>query len=231
MFKFYPDGPALATLVQPMQPKEAPALPRGEDWVYELLWAGERVRAVKRNDGVHLLSRDGKDFTNRFPRIAASVAKLRAAHAIIDGEILYLDCYSEPAIQFLSRAADDLAPSRLALLAYDVLSDDGQDVRHFPLLCRRLLLASLVQSTPIVLSPLLPGPSEHVRAMAIRLGMRGVIAKRCGSAYRPNARSCDWKKVMLANPVSGPVSRSPFLTRMLNEHHTSGTVSPPVGSG
>jgi bifunctional non-homologous end joining protein LigD len=210
MLKLYPDGPALTALVQPIQAKEAPVLPRGEDWVYEFLWAGERVRAVKRADGVHLFSREGKDITNRFPRIAASVAKLRANHAILDGEILYLDSYAEPAVRFLERAADDLSNTRLALLAYDLLCDEGRDVRHLSLLCRRLLLVSLVQGTPIIVSPLLSGPSEHARAMAVRLGMRGVLAKRCGSAYRPNALSCDWMKVTLTPPGS----RNPFQARL-----------------
>jgi bifunctional non-homologous end joining protein LigD len=213
MLKLYPDGPTLTALVQPMQAKEAPVLPRGEDWVYEFLWAGERVRAVKRADGVHLFSREGKDFTNRFPRIAASVAKLRARNAILDGEILYLDSYAEPAVSFLERSADDLASSRLALLVYDLLSDDGRDVRHFSLLCRRLLLVSLVQGTPIVVSPLVPGPSEHARAMAVRLGMRGVLAKRCGSAYRPNSLICDWIKVTL----NSGGSRNPFQARLSSD--------------
>lgn len=213
MLKLYPDGPTLTALVQPMQAKEAPVLPRGEDWVYEFLWSGERIRAVKRAEGVHLFSREGKDFTNRFPRIAASVAKLRAHHAIIDGEVLYLDSYAESAVRFLERSADDLSNSRLALLAYDVLCDDGRDVRHFSLLCRRLLLTSLVQGTPIVVSPLLHGPSEHARAMAVRLGMRGVLAKRCGSAYRPNSLTCDWQKVTL----SPPGTRNPFQPRRLND--------------
>src|SRR5262245_22706636 len=106
MLQVYPDVRLMfAPLVQPMQAKETESLPRGQDWVYELMWGGERIRAVKREAGVHLFSREGKDFTNRFPRIAASVAKLRARNAIIDGEILYLDSYGDDAIRFLSRAA------------------------------------------------------------------------------------------------------------------------------
>lgn len=200
MLKLYPSGPTLPALVQPMQAREAVALPCGEDWVYEFLWAGERVRAIKRADGVHLFSREGKDVTNRFPRIAAAVAKLRATDAILEGEILYLDSCPAEAVRFLSRSSDDLSSSGVALLAYDLLSDDGRDVRHFSLLCRRLLLIALVQGTPIVVSPLLPGSAEHALAMATRLGLRGVMAKRGGSAYRPNALSADWLKCTMGAP-------------------------------
>jgi hypothetical protein len=113
--------------------------------------------------------------------------------------------------------ADDLSASRLALLAYDLLCDNGRDVRHLSLLCRRLLLASLVQGTPIIVAPLLQGPSEHARALAVRLGMRGVIAKRCGSAYRPNALACDWMKVTLAPVPVTAASRHPFHSRFATD--------------
>lgn len=110
MLKPYPDAPMrIPPLAPPLQPKEVAELPRGEDWIYEFLWSGERIRAIKRGGGVHLISRDARDLTNRFPRIAASVAKLRATDAILDGEILYLDSYSDPALRFLAQAMDDPA--------------------------------------------------------------------------------------------------------------------------
>jgi bifunctional non-homologous end joining protein LigD len=205
MLKLAPDSmPTLdlpfSPTVPAMQAKEVRTLPRGEDWMYEFLWTGERVRAVKRGSGVNVLSRDGKDFTNRFPRIAASVAKLRADQAVIDGEILYLDAYSDDAVRYLSAAADDLSSSRLALLAYDLLCEDGTDLRPFSLLCRRLMLVSCVQGTPIVVSPLVHSPADSAISVAARLGMRGIVAKRGGAAYRPNSLVSDWVKVTLASP-------------------------------
>jgi hypothetical protein len=173
MLNPYPDGRAKTLpLAPPMQAKEVGNLPHGEDWIYEFLWGGERVRAIKRDGGVHLISREGREFTNRFPRIAASVAKLRTSSAIIDGEILYLDSYSEPAVRFLAHAADDFAHGSLALLAYDLLSDEGKDVRQYSLLCRRLLLASIVQATPIILSPLIDGNSDRGQARGIALSAK-----------------------------------------------------------
>ena len=216
MLNPYPDG-RLRTppLAPPMQPKEVAALPHGEDWIYEFLWSGERVRAVKRDHGVQLVSRDGRDLTNRFPRIAAAVAKLRAVHVVIDGEILYLDAYSEPALRFLAQATDDPANGGLAFLAYDLLCNEGKDVRQYSLLCRRVLLASLVQGTPIVLSPLIDGNSEAALASAARLGFRGVVAKRAGSAYRPNSLTIDWVKTTFpasaASEAARQSTRNPFI--------------------
>src|SRR5207253_2631562 len=141
----------------PMLAREVDVLPRGEDWIYEFLWGGERVRAVKNHGAVQLLSRDGRNLTNRFPRIAAAVAKIRATTAIIDGEILYLDSYPKPVVRFLAEAADEFVDSSLAFLAFDLLCDEGKDIRGFSLLCRRLLLSGTVQGTPIILSPLIDG--------------------------------------------------------------------------
>ena len=215
MLTSYPDGlRQLPPLAPPMIAREVDALPHGEDWIYEFLWGGERVRAVKHDGGVHLLSRDGRDVTNRFPRIAASVAKLRLATAVIDGEILYLDSYTEPAIRFLAQVVDERSGGGLALLAYDLLCHEGKDVRHFSLLCRRLLLSSVLQGTSIVLSPLIDGNSEVALAAAARLGFRGVVAKRAGTAYRPNSLSSDWLKTTFAplapEQMARLVSRHPF---------------------
>ena len=207
----------LLPLPPPVQPKETPAAPRGEDWIYEFLWNGERVRAVKDGFGVRLMARDGRNVANRFPRVAAAVAKLRASDIVIDGEILMLDSYSPGAVDFLSRVSDDISQAQVALLAYDLLHHAGQNMRESPLLGRRFMLASLVQGTPIILSPLFNGTSEDALAHAARLGLPGIVAKRAGSCYRPNALATPWLKVLLGSrmPPEGRSrsrgSRPPFV--------------------
>ena len=169
-------------------------LPSGEDWIYEFLWGGERVRAIKRDDGVHLVTREGRECTNRFPRIAAAVARLRSSNVVIDGEVVYISSYPSAVVRFLAEASDELLNSSLAYVAFDLLCDEGKDIRSFSLLCRRLLLAGVVQGSPLVLSPLIDARSEAARASAARLGFRGIVAKRAGSPYRPNSLSRDWVK-------------------------------------
>ena len=179
----------------PMIAREADALPRGEDWTYELNWGGERIRAIKQDGGVRLLAKDGRDLANRFPRVAAAVERLRPVEAVIDGEVLILDGYSQAAIARLAEVTDDISQARVALLAYDLLELHGEDLRGLTLLCRRVKLAAVVQGTPIILSPRISGTPEHALAEATRLGLIGAVAKRDGSAYRPNASVHDWLKV------------------------------------
>ena len=218
MLTAQPRGPfTLAALAPPMVAREATTLPRGEDWIYEFLWGGERVRAVKWEGGVHLLARDGRDLTNRFPRITAAVAKLRASAMIIDGEILYLDSYPEATTRFLAQVVDEALRGGLALLAYDLICDDGRDVRQYSLLYRRLLLASVVQGAPIILAPVIQARCGAALLAAARLGFRGVVAKRAGSPYHPNSLASDWVKTTFASPASD--SRAGFRASATRSRH------------
>jgi bifunctional non-homologous end joining protein LigD len=194
----------LRTLAAPMLACEVRTLPGGEDWIYEFLWGGERIHAVKREDGVRLISREGQDVTDRFPRVATAVARLRSTNVILDGEVVYLNTYPAPVIRFLAEAGDEPFGGSLAFVAFDLLCDEGRDVRHFSLLCRRLLLSSIVQGTPIVLSPLIDARSAAARAASARLGFRGIVAKRAGSRYRSNVLSHDWLKTTFALSAALP---------------------------
>jgi hypothetical protein len=78
------------------------------------------------------------------------------------------------------------------------------------------VLASIVQATPIILSPVCPGPPEAALAEAAQLGLTGIVAKRAGSFYRPNALATPWVKVLVDSraPAEGRSrsrgSRSPM---------------------
>jgi bifunctional non-homologous end joining protein LigD len=187
----------LPRLSPPVFPKEALAVPEGEDWIYEFLWSGVRVRAMKIDAGIWVLGRDGRNLSNRFPRVAAAVAKLRPRNVLIDGEILLLGGYSTAAVRFLARNCDEAMHSHVVFLAYDLLHRGGEDMRDFPLLGRRVVLASMVQQTPILLSPFYHGSSGAALNEASRLGLSGVVAKRAGSSYQPSALAHPWVKVLV----------------------------------
>lgn len=183
------------TLCPPMLARDAPFLPEGEDWSYEYNWGGERVRAIKQDGNVRLVAKDGRELANRFPRVAAAVARMRAQSAVIDGEVLLLDGYSAAAIEQLAKVSDDISQARVALLAYDLLELEEQDLRGLSLICRRLKLSAALQGTPVILSPRSYDAPAHAAAEAARLGLPGIVAKRAGSPYRPNAATPDWVKV------------------------------------
>src|SRR5579862_6291971 len=75
--------PMLATLVA--APLDKPG------WVFEEKYDGDRILAYKEADRVRLLSRNGKDRTERFPGIAAAIGALSAATLLLDGEVVVFD--------------------------------------------------------------------------------------------------------------------------------------------
>jgi len=88
----------------------------------------------------------------------------------------------------------------VALVAFDLLWLDGNDVTGLALEQRRELLTSVVEEDHRL------QPIAHVEGSGIAftetartLGLEGVVAKRIGSRYLPGKRSPDWRKIKLTD--------------------------------
>jgi hypothetical protein len=75
-----------AGFVLPCIPTRAMKPPAGADWVHEIKHDGYRLQVRRDGDAVRLFTRRGCDWTTRYPAIAVTAAKLRAASFTIDGE-------------------------------------------------------------------------------------------------------------------------------------------------
>jgi ATP-dependent DNA ligase len=60
-------------------------------WLHEIKLDGFRMMVRRDPAGVRLLTRNGYDWTGRFPRIAAAAETLRARSFLIDGEAVACD--------------------------------------------------------------------------------------------------------------------------------------------
>ena len=76
-------------------------LPQGPEWAYGVKWDGYRMQAIKSGDVVRLLSRNGADYTTRFPEVASTIAKLKARTVHLDGELVAMDEQGRPSFQIL----------------------------------------------------------------------------------------------------------------------------------
>jgi bifunctional non-homologous end joining protein LigD len=72
--------------IDPCIPTLATKPPAGPDWVHEIKHDGYRLIVRRDGDAVHLFTRRGYDWTDRYPAIAAAAAKLRARSFTLDGE-------------------------------------------------------------------------------------------------------------------------------------------------
>jgi bifunctional non-homologous end joining protein LigD len=172
-------------------------LPEGDDWLYELKLDGYRGLLMKDSDRVQIRSRNDKDLTRMYPRVAAAARKLKADQVVLDGEIVALDVAGAPSFQTLQNRGANTT-HQIVFYVFDVLYVDGRDVTGEPLVKRRARLPAIVSpDSTLRISQNLPGSAADVVEAVRAAGLEGVIAKRKDSLYQPGERSADWVKLKL----------------------------------
>jgi len=83
---------------------------------------------VKVGPKVTLFSRHGHDLSRRFPTIASAIAKLPVKSVTLDGELVQA---GERGIDFYALVGKQTR--NVSLMAFDILSLDGKDLRGLPL--------------------------------------------------------------------------------------------------
>jgi len=174
-----------------MMATPASALPVGEDWSYEVKWDGYRTLALKDGPRVRLFSRNLKDVTGAYPSVTRTLGELKAAAALVDGELVAIDEEGRPSFQALHHQAAHV----VVYYAFDLLLLGGRDLTREPLDSRRKQLAAAVRGTSILLSEPLPGTPAQIERAVRDLGLEGVVAKRRSSRYETGRRSDKWLKV------------------------------------
>jgi len=174
------------------------------DYLYEVLWRGERSLAYLHPTHTVLHNRWGEDITWRYPELGHLHEQLLVSGAVIDGEIVVLD-HGRPSLERLQireRATDPYEITRLAaetpalFVAFDLLRLEGNCTMKLTLLERKHLLQNAIrQSRHMVIGSWVEGKGTSFFAQITRLGMEGVIAKDKHSPYLPGQRSTSWLKV------------------------------------
>jgi bifunctional non-homologous end joining protein LigD len=190
--------------VEPCLPSPADQPPTGSGWVHEIKHDGYRLMARRDPVGIRLLTRNGYDWSPRYPAIAEAVNLLKVRSCLIDGEAVACD---ERGLAVFERLRYRRADASVFLYAFDLLELDGQDLRREPLETRKATLASLLRGGRAGIR--LNEHLEHddgavVFRHACALGCEGIASKRLGSPYR-GGRSKDWLK--FKNPAAPAVKR------------------------
>src|SRR6516162_2923764 len=112
-------------------PIHAKAVPAGDGWLHEVKFDGYRVQVHKVGSRVVIYSRNGHDFTERFPSIAQLLHELPAKAAVLDGEVVASDADGRP--NFARLHVRWNRPGAIHLWAFDRLVLNGRDLRLQPL--------------------------------------------------------------------------------------------------
>jgi bifunctional non-homologous end joining protein LigD len=190
--------------IEPCLPSPADRPPSGPDWIHEIKHDGYRLMARRDPVGIRLLTRNGHDWSPRYPLIVEAVNMFKVRSCLIDGEAVACDKGGLTVFELLRRKPTG---DHVLLYAFDLLELDGQDLRREPFETRKETLASLLRRCR-------PGVrlNEHLEHddgaavfhHACKLGCEGIVSKRLGSPYR-SGRSKDWLK--FKNPVAPAVKR------------------------
>jgi DNA ligase-1 len=204
-----PSEPALSRpypffLASPLE-QAADTLGPREDWLAEWKWDGIRAQIVRRGGEVFLWSRGEELLAGRFPELEAAATHLPEG-VVLDGEVL---AYREAVLPFsvlqtrIGRqklTPKVLADAPVAFMAYDLLEQEGADVRALPLAERRARLERLLRglSARLLLSPSVEAGSwaalAEVRGEARTRHVEGLMLKRLSSPYQAGRRRGDWWK-------------------------------------
>ena len=170
--------------------------PPGDGWLHELKYDGYRILARVERVRVRLMSRNGKDWTRRFPEVATAVQQLPVRSAWIDGEVAVVLRDGTTSFAGLQNLASLPEGAAVAYFAFDILHLDGSDLRAQPLEKRKRALKAILgrSAGPVRYGEHVVGSGAEFFRAACDRGLEGIVSKLRDGPHRPG-RGRDWIKV------------------------------------
>ena len=178
------------------------------EWQAEWKWDGIRAQMIKRDGQIFIWSRGEDLATEKFPELHPFLNALPDG-TVIDGEILsFRDGAPLPFNILQTRIGRKniskkiLEESPVAVIAYDCLEYNGEDIRYKTQSERRVLLEELQQATPqseiFRISALINFNSwdelATIRDQSRAMVAEGIMLKRKSATYQVGRRRGDWWK-------------------------------------
>lgn len=171
--------------------------PGGAGWVHEIKFDGYRIQIAVGGGRATLRTRNGLDWTDRFPELAEDAAAW--PDAVVDGELCALDGDHMPDFSALQAAISDGETGGLSYFAFDMLFEGGEDLRKLPLSHRKARLQAWVDRVAKGKAKRLRyvehfgSTGQAVLESACRMDLEGVISKKLDAVYHAG-RSSTWVK-------------------------------------
>ena len=102
----------------------------GPGWAYELKLDGFRGQAIRDQRGLRLYSRNGKDFTRKYPQVVAALSAVLRPGTVLDGELVAFDKIGRPSFAAMQDAGAD---TKVVFFAFDVLMHECKDTKQLTL--------------------------------------------------------------------------------------------------
>ena len=159
-------------------PTRGKKVPHTPDWIHEIKYDGYRLRLERDGDRVRLFTRNGYDWTKRYPWIVESALKNWMKQFVIDGEAVILGVDGRSDFDALHSGKHN---EEVQLYAFDMLAGDGDDMRQLPLSMRKANLARLLarRTEGIFIARFEQGEiGPDLFRAACNMGLEGLVSKR-----------------------------------------------------
>jgi len=184
--------------IEPMLAKLATELPAGDGWLFEPKWDGFRAIVFRDGDRFYIQSRDLRPLDRYFPELEGYLRASLPERCVVDGEIVIV---GERGLDFdalqmrlhpaESRVRKLAAAIPASFVAFDLLAEDGDDLRARPQAERRARLEQALRPAAGVHLT----PCRRERSVAEEwfhrfegAGFDGVMAKPSAAPYRQDKR-------------------------------------------
>ena len=170
------------------------------NWIFERKFDGMRCLAFRDGDQVRLLSRNRQPLNGTYPELVDALAAQHTTRFVVDGEVVAFEGrrtsfarlqgrlgITDPKVARASRV-------RVFYYVFDLLHLDGKSTVDVPLIWRKRLLRSVIESGgPVRYTPHRVEAGIAAYRAACERGDEGVIAKLADSKY-DGRRSPNWLK-------------------------------------
>jgi bifunctional non-homologous end joining protein LigD len=171
--------------------------PAAEGWGHEIKLDGYRLQLRVEKGRAVLKTRKGLDWTEKFGAIAKAATHL--PDCILDGEAVALNSRDVTDFSALQAALSERRDDKLVFCVFDMLFDDGEDLRELPLRERKQRLQKMLEGQPREVN-------EHIRYLghveasgdailesARKASLEGIVSKQLDSPYT-SSRNGSWLK-------------------------------------
>ena len=181
---------ALPEWIRPQLTQLVSEAPDGDQWLHEIKYDGFRMHARLDHGEVRLLTRNGLNWTGKYPQIAGAVSSLHARQAYLDGELCGVRPDGITSFSMIQMASDAGNAAGLVFFLFDLLHLDGEDLSARPLIERKERLTGLLEraSSSLHYSDHQTGRGPAFYEKACALGVEGIVSKRADAPYAPGNR-------------------------------------------
>ena len=168
----------------PCLPTPRTKVPDRPEWIHEIKHDGYRLIVQREGKRVRLFTRNGHDWTDRYPRIVEAALRNRNSSFVLDSEAVLLDADGISDFNALHSRKHD---AEVQLYAFDCLAADGDDLRKLPLSLRKTNLARILarRIDGIHVAPFEQGEiGPDLFAAVCRMGLEGLVSKHRHRPYR-----------------------------------------------